>query len=396
MVTRARDGIQKPNLATCILWKPLFLPSPPLCMPLFGIPIGAPPCKPSTTPSWLTPPGRSYLDHCGLMLSQASGFQDQDEGRWLFGAPAGFINPRHRDHVCRLTKALYGLRQAPRAWFCLFADFATTLGFTASRSDASLFILRRGSDSAYLVLYVDDIVLAASSTSLLQAIIDKLQREFAMKDMGALYFFLGISVCRTPRSFFLSQAQYAEEILARAGMVDCKTATTPIYTSPKVAADAGSPVSDPLEYRSLAGALQYLTMTRPDLAWSSKRQATVSRSSAEAEYRAVATAVADCVWLRQLLEDYMEYYEDVSAASTADMAAHVELNTNYGSPSIVDMTDIEELYTDNGSPSMDDMVEQHHEYDIDTMVEPHLASTMNNTGASKYPILANGATYEDT
>jgi hypothetical protein len=57
--------------------------------------------------------------------------------------------------------------------------------------------------------------------------------------------------------------------------------------------------------------------------------------------------------------------------------------------------DIEELYIDNGSTSMDDMVEHHHDDDIDTMVEPHLDSTMNNTGAPKYPRLANGATYED-
>jgi hypothetical protein len=64
-----------------------------------------------------------------------------------------------------------------------------------------------------------------------------------------------------------SSSASAEEILQRVGMVQCKLATTPIDTLPKVTADAGALVADPSEYRSLAGALQYLTMTRPDLAY---------------------------------------------------------------------------------------------------------------------------------
>jgi hypothetical protein len=130
-----------------------------------------------------------------------------------------------------LSKSLYGLKQAPRAWFKRFASFAITIGFSSSRSDASLFILRRGTDMAYLLLYVDDIVLSASSPTLLRSIVDKLQSEFAMKDMGALHYFLGIRVQRTPRGFFLSQSQYAEEILQRAGMVTCKPASTPRLNS---------------------------------------------------------------------------------------------------------------------------------------------------------------------
>lgn len=136
-----------------------------------------------------------------------------------------------RSDVCLLSKSLYGLKQAPRAWFKRFASFAITIGFSSSRSDASLFILRRGTDMAYLLLYVDDIVLSASSPTLLRSIVDKLQSEFAMKDMGALHYFLGIRVQRTPRGFFLSQSQYAEEILQRAGMVTCKPASTPRLNS---------------------------------------------------------------------------------------------------------------------------------------------------------------------
>ncbi|KAK1681163.1 hypothetical protein QYE76_042011 [Lolium multiflorum] len=121
-------------------------------------------------------------------------------------------------------------------------------------------------------------------------------------------------------------------------------------------------------------------------------------------------------------EDYMEHFEEDTSSSTADVEEHVELDTDYGPAGTDNMTDIEELYTDygsasvanmddlvehhleddidelyidNGSSSMDDMVEQRHAYDIDTMAEPHLDSTLNNADAPTYPYLANGATYED-
>ena len=85
--------------------------------------------------------------------------------------------------VCRLNKSLYGLKQAPRAWYTRFATFLLTLGFTEAKSDTSLFIYRRGDETAYLLLYVDDIVLTTSSQQLLQRVIS-LQQEFAMKDLG--------------------------------------------------------------------------------------------------------------------------------------------------------------------------------------------------------------------
>ena len=105
--------------------------------------------------------------------------------------------------VCRLNKSLYGLKQVPRAWYSRFASFLLTLGFSEARSDTSLFIYRQGSDVAYLLLYVDDIVLTASSSTLLQQTISALQREFAMKDLGQLPHFLGITVEQRPNSIFL-------------------------------------------------------------------------------------------------------------------------------------------------------------------------------------------------
>lgn len=97
------------------------------------------------------------------------------------------------DHVCRLNKSLYGLKQDPRAWHHRFASHLTTLGFIEAKSDTSLFIYHQGTATALLLLHVDDIVLTASSAGLLQHVIGALRREFAMTDMGQLHHFLGIS-----------------------------------------------------------------------------------------------------------------------------------------------------------------------------------------------------------
>jgi len=86
--------------------------------------------------------------------------------------PTGFDDAQQPDAVCLLDKSLYGLRQAPRAWFERFASFVIKLGFVATRSDTSMFTLRRGHDVAYLLLYVDDIVLTGSSPVMLQHIVD--------------------------------------------------------------------------------------------------------------------------------------------------------------------------------------------------------------------------------
>ncbi|GKD57154.1 ribonuclease H-like domain-containing protein [Tanacetum coccineum] len=125
------------------------------------------------------------------------------------------------------------LKQAPRVSFLRFASFATRIDFQHSKTDTSLFIFHRGSDIAYLLLYVDDIILTASSAVLLQCIIDMLHSEFAMTDLGS------------------------------ARMQNCKMCWS-VDTESKLGPD-GDP--DSTLYRSIAGALQYLTFTRADLSY---------------------------------------------------------------------------------------------------------------------------------
>ena len=118
----------------------------------------------------------------------------------------------------------------------------------------SLFVYHRGSDTVYLLLYVDDIVLAASSAGLLRRTIEALQWEFSMKDLGELHHFLGMHVQRSGGGFLLSQKQYMLEILDHASMADCKPCSTLVDTNPKLSAEDGTLVADLAHFRSLTGA----------------------------------------------------------------------------------------------------------------------------------------------
>ncbi|VFQ98670.1 unnamed protein product [Cuscuta campestris] len=102
---------------------------------------------------------------------------------------------------------------------------------------------------------------------LLQSLIQKLKAEFAMTDMGDLHFFLGINVHRTAQSLFLHQTQFTHDIPERAGMVSCRPISTPVDTKDKLSSSSGTALPDPSLYRSIVGALQYLTFTRPDITY---------------------------------------------------------------------------------------------------------------------------------
>jgi hypothetical protein len=117
--------------------------------------------------------------------------------------PTSFVDVDRADLVCRLNRSLYGLKQAPRAWYSCFASYLASIGFVKVKSDTSLFIYQRGDDTVYLLLYVDDIVLTASTTDLPQRTIVTLQREFAMKDLGPLPHFLDITAEHRPQGLFL-------------------------------------------------------------------------------------------------------------------------------------------------------------------------------------------------
>jgi hypothetical protein len=180
--------------------------------------------------------------------------------------PLCFEDSSHPNHVCLLQKSLYGLKQAPCTWFHRLSAFIQTIGFIPSLSDTSLFIFHDSSNVSYLLLYVDDIVLTASSPSFLEHVISPLRSEFSMTDLGSLHHFLGMAIVPNASGLFLSPCQYILDLLSCAGMLDCQPSRTPVDTSSKLSAE-GEPFSDASLYHTLTGTLQYLALTCPDISF---------------------------------------------------------------------------------------------------------------------------------
>ncbi|KAG7589577.1 GAG-pre-integrase domain [Arabidopsis suecica] len=179
--------------------------------------------------------------------------------------PAGFVDPAKPDHVCHLHKSLYGLKQAPRAWFDKFSTYLLEFGFTCSMSDPSLFVYTKGKDIIMLLLYVDDMAITGNNSDTLATLLLELNKRFRMKDMGKLNYFLGIQAQFHSGGLFLSQQKYAEDLLAVAGMLDCAPMPTPLPLQLNKVPNQEDKFENPTYFRSLAGKLQYLTLTRPDI-----------------------------------------------------------------------------------------------------------------------------------
>nr|GEU67483.1 hypothetical protein [Tanacetum cinerariifolium] len=197
--------------------------------------------------------------------------------------------------------------------------YARRVGFSSSRCDLSLFIYQHGAEVAYLLIYVDDIILTASSTHLLHRIILFLHKEFEMTYLGAFNYFLGISVTHDSTSMFLSQEKYAMELLERAHMASCNPTRTPVDTESKLSADGDHVclyMHDPREphLSALKSLLWYVrgTLNFGLQLYASSIGSLVAYSDADwpgcptttdAEYRGVAIVVAETAWLRNLLRE---------------------------------------------------------------------------------------------
>lgn len=178
--------------------------------------------------------------------------------------PQGFVDDPKR--VCKLNKTLYGLKQAPRAWNGRFDAFIKRLGFRQSDYDKCLYIRVNGNTNTYLLLYVDDIILASNSESALRIIKVALNKEFNMKDLGELRCFLGIKIDRTKDGLILNQTTYLKNILKRFNMEDCKGSKTPMEVKPCLEVDSSECIIELKPYRELIGCFLYVMLnTRPDL-----------------------------------------------------------------------------------------------------------------------------------
>lgn len=182
--------------------------------------------------------------------------------------PSGFKSSTHQDHVCRMKKAIYGLRQSPSAWFQRLRDFLVAIGFKESLGDQSLFIFTNNDVTVYFLVYVDDSILTTSSNKFIDSVIIKLGNEFVLKDCGNLSFFLGIQFTKLGNGDILTtQQQYFASLLETLGLENLKPMDTPMeerlqFSDSDVLDEKGQ-----WRFRQTVGSLQYLTTTRPDISY---------------------------------------------------------------------------------------------------------------------------------
>ena len=335
--------------------------------------------------------------------------------------PPGFEKKLAARTVCKLKKALYGLKQSPRAWFGRFARVMLHKGYKQSQGDHTLFIKHSPSGGVTaLLVYVDDIIVTGDDVKEKQALRQYLAKEFEIKELGRLKYFLGIEVAHSREGIFISQQKYVTDLLKETGKTACRPANTPMDPNLKLGKAEEDAAVDKEMYQRLVGRLIYLSHTRPDIAyavgllsqfmhnpkevhlqaayrilqylkgtpgkgilfrrngglvleaytdanfaasiddrrstsgyctflggnlvtWKSKKQSVVARSSAEAEFRAMAQGVCELLWLKIILEDLkikwdgpMRLYCDNKAAISIahnpvqhDRTKHIEIDRHF-------------------------------------------------------------------
>ena len=321
--------------------------------------------------------------------------------------PEGFEDKRKPNHICKLKKSLYGLRQAPRAWFDKLKSALYSWGFNNSKCDTSLFFRRNNAEMVIILVYVDGIIVTGSDSKGIEGVIRKLSEAFALKDLGNLSYFLGIQVIRNQNSILLSQAKYVQDLLTKTEMESCKGIESPFSTSEKLKKGEGAKLDNPSFYRSVIGSLQYAVLMRPELAysvnklsqymsdprqphwiackrvlrylkntgnmclqfkksehldlvaytdadwasdpddrrsisgycvflgdnlvaWSSRKQGMVARSTAESEYRAMALCTTEITWINSLFDELkIEMQRTPMILSDSTSAAAIATNLVY-------------------------------------------------------------------
>ncbi|GJR09518.1 putative ribonuclease H-like domain-containing protein [Tanacetum coccineum] len=179
--------------------------------------------------------------------------------------PKGFEDPYFPKHVYRVVKALYGLHQAPRAWYARLSAFLLQHNYRRGTIDKTLFIKKDSRDILLVQVYVDDIIFGSTNKAWCEEFEVLMKGEFEMSAMGEMSFFLGLQVKQLPDGIFISQDKYVKDMLTKFDMESVRTATTPYEAAKTKLKDETDPPVNVHLYRSMIGSLMYLTASRPDI-----------------------------------------------------------------------------------------------------------------------------------
>ncbi|CAN1346353.1 Retrovirus-related Pol polyprotein from transposon TNT 1-94 [Linum perenne] len=179
--------------------------------------------------------------------------------------PPGFEDSHFPNHVFKLKKALYGLRQAPRAWYDRLTSFLHSKNFKRGQVDNTLFIKIQGKDILLIQIYVDDIIFGSTNTSLRQEFAELMTNSFEMSMIGEMKFFLGLQIQQLSSGIFIHQSNYIQTILTKFSFDKAKPASTPMATTTKLVKDESGELANQTQFRALIGSLLYLTASRPDI-----------------------------------------------------------------------------------------------------------------------------------
>src|SRR6266498_4672036 len=180
--------------------------------------------------------------------------------------PPGFATAQTKGKVLRLKKSLYGLKQSPRAWFDRFRRVMCNMGYKQCNGDHTVFYWHSGNHVTILAVYVDDIIITGDDTLEISRLKKNLNKEFEVKDLGQLRYFLGIEIARSPKGIVLSQRKYVLDLLNETGILGCRPIASPIDRNHRLCAKYGDHV-DKEKYQRLVGRLIYLCHTRPDITY---------------------------------------------------------------------------------------------------------------------------------
>ena len=317
--------------------------------------------------------------------------------------PPGLLPPSDT-RVCKLSKSIYGLKQANRNWYQKLSAVLLNFNYTQSEVDHTLFFQSTETSYSCLLVYVDDLIITGNDPTAIDALKLHLHRHFNIKDLGKLKYFLGIEVSQSAEGIFISQRKYALDILHEFDQLGAAPSRIPMSHNSQPCQGRDPPLNNPEKFRRLIGKLLYLTVTRPDISfsvaylsqflstplqshfqsglkilkyikqapgngllykrnaslqlhtfcdadwadcpttrrsvsgycillgstaisWKSKKQNTVSRSSAESEYRAMSSCVCELLWIHFLLHDLRVTLTGKSTLSCDNIAAiHIASN----------------------------------------------------------------------